>query len=332
MPVNFCTPLMSATNISGRRIFLTGGAGFIASHLIERLIENNRITVFDNNKRNALKDSSARTHRNLSIVEGDVRRREDIAAAIGDCDTVIHCAAIAGIDSVGRSPLDTMEVNLMGTYNLLEIIKERKLTRVVDFSTSEVYGPYIYRGTENDLTSQGPVGQTRWTYAVSKLAAEHLSHTYHHKYGLPVVSVRPFNIYGPRQVGEGAIQKFIIGAVKNEDLVINGEGSQIRAWCYVSDFVDAVLNCLERDAAVGEVFNIGNPKTGITISELAQAIIRLSGSSSRVIHREALGADVEVRVPSIEKAERLLGYNPKVDLATGILSTIEWFRAHAGSP
>lgn len=313
--------------IQGRKIFLTGGAGFIASHLCEQLADQNQIIVFDNNKRNALKDASVKDHPNLTIVQGDIRDPQQIADAFGDSDTVIHCAAIAGIDSVGQSPVDTMEVNLMGTYNLLNVTKDKKLKCLIDFSTSEVYGPHIYKGTEQYLTSQGPVGKVRWTYAVSKLAAEHLSHAFHAEYGLPIVSVRPFNVYGPRQVGEGAIQRFIISAVKNADIVINGDGSQIRAWCFIDDFVDAILRCLVEPSAVGEVFNIGTPQAAISIHELAKMVIAMSGSSSKVLHRPALEADVHVRVPSIDKAKELLGYEPKVDLAEGIERTIEWYRS-----
>lgn len=308
------------------KILITGGAGFIGSHLCQALASDHEIVVFDSLKRDSLKNSPAHGHANIHLIQGDIRNRADVAKAVGDCEVIIHCAAIAGIDSVGRSPLDTMDVNLMGSHNLLDVARDRKIKRFIQFSTSEVYGPYIYKGTESDLTSQGPVGQMRWTYAVSKLAAEHYAFCFHRQYNLPVVSVRPFNVYGPGQVGEGAIQKFIKSAVENKDIEMYGDGTQIRAWCYISDFVDAILRCLKTDEAVGNAFNIGNPQTGIAIQELAQLVIALANSSSKIIWKKALSADVEVRVPSIEKAQKMLGFKPKVNLAEGIRNTIDWFR------
>lgn len=309
------------------KILITGGGGFIGSHLCEVLVKDFKIVVFDSLKRNALKSSSVHNHPHIELIQGDIRSLSDLERAARDVSAVIHCAAIAGIDSVGVNPLDTLEVNLMGTQNLLQAVKGKKLSRFIQFSTSEVYGPYIYKGTENDLTSQGPTKQVRWTYAVSKLAAEHLAFAYHTQHGLPVVSVRPFNIYGPRQVGEGAIQKFIQNAVENKDLMINGDGTQIRSWCFISDFVDGVIRCLRDDRAVGETFNIGNPQAAMSTAELAQKIIGLAESKSVIKYRPGLEADVEVRVPSTEKAKNSLGYAAKVDLTTGIRQTLAWYRS-----
>ena len=200
------------------------------------------------------------------------------------------------------------------------------IERFIDFSTSEVFGSYAYRVREGDVTSLGAVGEARWTYAVSKLATEHLAHNYYMQYGLPACSIRPFNIYGPGQVGEGAIHRFIVRALRGEDLEIHNDGSQIRAWCYVDDIVDAVLLCLERAEAVGKAFNIGNPRSVCTIYDLARQIVRLTGSRSQLRFVEWAHTDVELRVPNIDKARALLGYEPKVDLEEGLLRTIEWYR------
>ncbi|MEF3254106.1 MAG: NAD-dependent epimerase/dehydratase family protein, partial [Deferribacterales bacterium] len=179
---------------------------------------------------------------------------------------------------------------------------------------------------ENTSTNLQPVGEARWTYSVSKLAGEHLIHSYHTQYGLRAVSVRPFNIYGPGQVGEGAIHQFIVRAIKNEPLIIHGEGDQIRSWCYIDDLVDALILCLENEKAIGEVFNIGNPKGTITILSLAEKVIQLANSSSQIIHVPKTYVDVELRIPSIEKARTLLGFEPKVDLNEGIRRTIKWYK------
>jgi nucleoside-diphosphate-sugar epimerase len=205
-------------------------------------------------------------------------------------------------------------------------VKEGSIQRFIDFSTSEVFGTYAYKVTEGDVTSLGAVGEARWTYAVSKLATEHLAHNYRIEYGLPALSIRPFNIYGPGQVGEGAIHRFVVKALRGEDLEIHNEGSQIRAWCYIDDIVEAVLLGLERPEAVGQAFNVGNSRSVCTIYDLARHVIRLSGSKSKLVFVQWPFADVELRIPNIDKARRLLGYEPKVDLDEGLLRTIQWYR------
>ena len=172
----------------------------------------------------------------------------------------------------------------------------------------------------------GAVGEARWTYAISKLAGEHLAHSYYKEFGLPVISLRPFNIYGPGQVGEGAIHAFVTRALKNEDILIHGDGDQIRSWCYVDDIVDGILLCLEKREAIGEVFNIGNPKGTITILSLAQKIVDICESKSKIVFVPKSYIDVELRIPRIEKAKKILGYEPKIDLDKGIKRTIEWYK------
>jgi nucleoside-diphosphate-sugar epimerase len=248
------------------------------------------------------------------------------------CEAIIHLAAIAGVDTVLRMPVSTMRVNILGTFNVLEAALEAGgVQRLIDFSTSEVFGTYAYNVREGDVTSLGAVGEARWTYAVSKLATEHLAHNYHREYGLPTVSIRPFNIYGPGQVGEGAIHRFIVQALKGEPITIHNDGSQIRAWCYVDDIVDGILACLERPEAIGHAFNIGNPRSVVTIYNLAEQVINLSGSSSTIQFVEWNKADVELRIPNIEKARRLLGYEPRVNLEDGLKRTIEWYQGRMSS-
>jgi UDP-glucose 4-epimerase len=188
-------------------IFVTGGAGFIASHLIERIVGEHQVTVFDNLHRNAMKFANFEGHSNFTFIQGDVLDAETLSKAMAGADICVHAAAIAGIYSVGESLTVTMKVNLIGAYNALEGSAANKVRRFIDFSTSEVYGPFVYRGKETDQTSLGPVGERRWIYAVSKLAGEHFAHAYGEDEKFEVVTVRPFNVYGPRQVGEGAIQQ-----------------------------------------------------------------------------------------------------------------------------
>jgi nucleoside-diphosphate-sugar epimerase len=265
----------------------------------------------------------------VEFFEGDVLDAASVSKAMEGADFVVHCAAIAGVDTVLESPVRTMRVNLLGTINVLEAAhKLSNLERFVDFSTSEVFGTHAYKVEETHITSQGSVGEARWTYAVSKLAGEYLSHSYYHEFRLPAVTVRPFNIYGPNQVGVGAIHHFIRRALINQDIEIHGDGSQIRAWCYITDIIDALLLILDKPEAVGQVFNIGNPRSTVTIYDLAKHVLRISGSKSNMVFRPINYVDVEIRVPSIEKGRSLLGFDPKVDLEDGLKATIDWYRIH----
>ena len=315
------------TALEGSRVLITGGAGFIGSHLIERLVPANRVVVFDNFHRDALTSSGLARRPEVEVQKGDVLDQDALRRAVKGCDAVVHLASIAGVDTVLKNPVLTMKVSLLGTYHALEAAREAGgVRRFVDFSTSEVFGRYAYQVTEFDATTLGAVGEARWTYAVAKLATEHLAMNYCKQYGLPTCSIRPFNIYGPRQVGEGAVHHFIVRALKGEPLVVHNDGSQIRAWCYVDDIVDGILACLQRDEAVGHAFNLGNPRSTVTIYNLAREILRLSSSGSRIVFEKWPHADVEIRVPSVEKAREILGYQAKVDLEEGLLRTIQWYR------
>ena len=221
-----------------------------------------------------------------------------------------------------------MRVNVVGTYNALEaaLASRDTIERVVEFSTSEVFGQHAFNVSEAQVTTIGSVGEARWTYAVSKLAGEHMSHAYHSELGLPTVSVRPFNIYGPGQIGGGAIRAFIEAALAGGDLTIHGDGSQIRAWTYVDDMVRGVLLALEHPNAVGESFNIGNPRSAVTIFDLAQRIKRLSGCTGEITFQPLHYVDVELRIPNADKARELLGFDAEVELDDGLARTIAWYR------
>ena len=314
--------------VEGWTIVLTGGAGFIGTSLALRLVEKNRVVLFDNFHRDALaREPGLANHPNLRVVKGDVCDRAAVDEVVEGADAVLHLAAIAGVDTVMKHPVTTMKVSLLGTSNVLEAAwKTGTVKRFVDFSTSEVFGRYAYNVGEGDVTQLGAVGEARWTYAVSKLATEHLAHTYYKEHGFPTVTVRPFNIFGPRQVGEGAIHHFILRALRNEPLTVHNDGSQIRSWCFVDDIVEGVLLTLERAEAVGHVFNIGNPRSTVTIHHLARDVVRLSGSTSDIRFVTWPYPDVELRVPNIDKARTLLGYEPRIDLEEGLDRTIAWYR------
>ncbi len=314
--------------IENKVIFITGGAGFIANTLIKYYVEKNKIIVYDNFHRDTLTDSGLGSHPNVTIVKGDVLDLPFLTASMKGADIVVHAAGIAGIDTVIKDPVRTMSVNMIGTANALEAAKVNGVSeRFIDFSTSEIFGSHAFKSTEEDTAVSGSVGEARWVYAVSKLAGEHLAHAYYKQYNLPVVTVRPFNVYGPGQTGEGALQIFIKKALKNEDIFIYGDGTAIRAWCYVTDFVDCLIRCIEDPKAIGESFNLGNQRTVITTLGLAEAVCRVLKSDSKIYYKDALSADIEMRIPSVKKTKEVLGFEAKVDLEEGILKTAEYFKS-----
>jgi UDP-glucose 4-epimerase len=313
--------------IENKKIFITGGAGFIGSTLTGRLINANQIVVYDNMTRNAMQSQPFRDHPNLTVIEGDILDYDHLVRSMKGADLVVHCAAIAGINTVIKKPVTTMRVNMVGSANVLEAASSLdRCDRVVCFSTSEVFGTHGFQSAETDKTVMGVVGEARWTYAVSKLAEEHLAFAYFHERGLPTTAVRPFNVYGPGQVGEGAVRIFIEQALAGETIQIHGDGTQIRAWCFVDDMVDGVLLAMSHPNAVGESFNIGNQRAVVTIYGLANTVVRVLASSSAIEFVRKDYVDVELRVPSVRKAEDLLGYEARVDLEDGILRTANYYR------
>jgi UDP-glucose 4-epimerase len=318
--------------LQGKRVLITGGAGFIGSTLARRLVDDNRVVLFDNLTRDALQHTDLASHPNVEIVAGDILDGEALGRAAHGATHIVHMAAIAGVDSVLKSPVRTMRVNLLGTANVLEAAADSAdtLERFVDFSTSEVFGRHAYKVEETHETSGGSVGEARWTYAVSKLAGEYLAHSYFDEMRLPTAVVRPFNIYGPNQVGSGAIHHFTVRGLSGEDLIIHGDGSQIRAWCYIDDIVAAVLEILESPAAIGQAFNIGNPRSVCTTYDLALRIRRLTGERSRLVFRPLHYSDVEIRIPDITKSRELLRWEPQVDLDEGLERTLAWYRGKLG--
>jgi UDP-glucose 4-epimerase len=315
--------------IRGKRILITGGAGFIGTTLARRLVDENDVVALDNLHRDALSGTDLAEHPRFELHQADVLDAEAVRELAAGATHVVHCAGIAGVDTVLESPVRTMRVNLIGTYNVLEaaLATRNTVERFVEFSTSEVFGTHAVNAREGSVTTIGSVGEARWTYAVSKLAGEHLAHAYHDELALPAVTLRPFNVYGPGQIGGGAIRAFIEAALAGRDLTIHGDGSQIRAWCYVDDMVRAVLLCLEHPQAVGQSFNVGNARSAATIYDLARRVKRLTGCPGEIVFQPLHYADVEIRIPNVEKAREVLGFEAQVELDEGLERTIAWYRA-----
>jgi UDP-glucose 4-epimerase len=319
--------------LTGKRIVITGGAGFIGTTLARMLVDENDVVALDNLHRDSLTGTALAEHPRFEFVNGDVLDADHLREVVQGATHLVHAAAIAGVDTVIESPVRTMRVNLIGTYNALEAAlgTQHTIERVIEFSTSEVFGTYAYKVDEEHVTTQGSVGEARWTYAVSKLAGEHMARAYYDELALPTVSFRPFNVFGPGQIGGGAIRAFIETALAGGDLVIHGDGSQIRAWCYVDDMVEALLLALEHPNAVGESFNIGNARSAVTIYDLAQRVKRLTGCPGDIVFQPLHYTDVELRVPNVDKARRLLGFEAGVELDDGLARTIAWYRERLGA-
>jgi nucleoside-diphosphate-sugar epimerase len=320
---------VTAVPLQGKRIFITGGAGFIGTTLAQQLVDENEVVALDNLHRDALSATDLADHPNFTLHEADVLDAEAVKELARGATHIVHCAAIAGVDTVLASPVRTMRVNLIGTYNVLEaaVATEDTLERLIDFSTSEVFGTHAYNVREGQVSTIGSVGEARWTYAVSKLAGEHMAHAYHDELRVPTVTVRPFNVYGPGQIGGGAIRAFIEAALGGNDLTVRGDGAQIRAWCYVDDMVEAALLCLEHPSAIGQSFNIGNPRSAVTIFDLAQRIKRITGCPGEIVFAPLEYVDVELRIPNVEKAREEIGFDAVVELDDGLERTVAWYRS-----
>lgn len=311
----------------GERILITGGAGFLGSALAGRLCERCAVVILDVLKRDALKHTGLVERGRVTLIRGDVLDAGELAAALRGCRRVVHMASVAGVSAVEADPAGAMQTAIEGTANLLRVCGETPdLKRVVILSSSEVYGSYAKDSREDDATISENATGARWSYARGKLAAERMALDRHRQVGLPVAVVRPFNVYGPGQVGEGAVHTFVTRALSGLPLEIYNGGQQVRAWCYVDDLVEGLLRVLFDQQAIGRVFNLGNPDCALTIQELAERIVSLSGSSSEIRAGTRPGPDVVMRTPDISRARRLLGFSPGVGLDLGLGRTLDWYR------
>ena len=319
------TDLLAARDTRPRYV-ITGGAGFIGSHIAERLADSADLVLFDSLRRNSLESTDLATLPSVELVEGDIRDRDAVLNVVRGADAVFHLAAIAGVSSYYNEPEATLRVNIEGTANVVDAAVAAGIPRLLYLSTSEVHGPQARDVDEESPCAIGPSSDRRWVYATSKLAGEHLVLRGGETHGFAATVLRPFNIYGPRQTGEGAIRNFCVAAARGDRLTVYGDGSAVRAWCYVDDFVDAALLALDSLAAAGQIFNIGNPAARATTTELAATVASLV-PSVQVESEEVSRAEVAYRTPVIAKARELLGFEPAVSLHEGLERTLEWTRS-----
>jgi UDP-glucose 4-epimerase len=316
--------------IRGKTIFITGGSGFIGCSLAEKLADDNNLILLDLTFRNKpIEFTGLLRHPNVRTVEGNLLNGIDLRSLCQEADMVVHAAALVGVNRVCNAGRETLETNYVGTSRLLQALDgSKKLQRLIYFSTSEVFGVNSFRVDENSTPTVGPIAEARWSYAIAKLAGEHLVKAYSRETGMPISIIRPFNVFGPRRTGDHALLRFILNALTGKAVQVHGDGSQIRSWCYIEDFCSALLLMLERPEAVGEDFNIGNPVNTLTIYDLARKVIELCGTDVPIAFVEHPFPDISIRVPSLAKAQSLLGYKPRYDLETAVSLTIDWYREH----
>ncbi|MBZ0270930.1 NAD-dependent epimerase/dehydratase family protein [bacterium] len=317
------------TRKSAGRLFITGGAGFLGAAIAARASKTWDVTVFDNFARDSLRFLDRPVAARLHVVRGDVGSRASLTEAAAGADVILHLAAIAGVPRYYEAPYDVMRVNLRGTMNLLDAVESSPPKRLIYFSTSEVYGDKARNANEDNALVAGHYAEPRWVYAVSKIAAEKAAFMWGRQNGVDVTSLRPFNVFGPGQTGDGAVHDMILSALYGQDVVVHGGGRQRRAWCYLDDFVDAAMASLVAENIAGEAINVGNPENDVSVRELADIILKLVDGRSALRDETHFGADVKDRSPNIDKARRLLGFEPRVDLRSGLKKTIDWYRAHA---
>lgn len=308
------------------KVLVTGGAGFIGSHLCDALLAGGHEAVaLDDLSTGSLANlTRLRSNPGLTFVQADVRDEAAVAAAMGSCDAVIHLAARIGLKIIVASPLDTIEVNARGTEVVLAAAARRRLPTLIA-STSEVYGlASKYPSEETDPICFGSPTIGRWSYACAKAYDEFYALALHRERQLPVAVVRLFNTVGPRQTGRYGmvIPRFVRQALDGEPLTVYGDGTQTRCFCHVKDVVAGLIAMLARiDRTAGQVINLGNPQE-TSIEALARLVIEITGSSSEPRHvpfDEAYPAGFEEimrRVPDISKAHRLLDFTPSADLAS----------------
>ena len=303
------------------RYLVTGGAGFIGSHLIESLINRaDQVVVLDNLSTGSSKNLSKVADK-ITIHNGSILDQQLVDKLVADCDYVIHLAAALGVFNIVNKPLESLKTNLQGSEIILQAAdKYRKPVLIA--STSEIYGKNekVPLNEEDDRIIGHPL-KSRWSYSEAKAVDESLAYFYHLENKLPVRIVRFFNTVGPRQVGHYGmvVPRFIEAALKNEPLSIYGSGEQIRCFCHISDVIRALLLVIDSDQAVGEVFNIGNNQQS-SINQLAERVISLLGSKSKIEKIPYADAypqgfeDMQRRVPDISKIKRVLGWSPQLDL------------------
>lgn len=320
------------SNTNKTLVFITGGAGFIGSHLTERLVKMNyKVKIYDNLTRNAIQYTDILKNPDVQFMQGDILDFEKLTKEMQGANIVIHLAAIAGVSNYYKYPARTLKTNLIGTYNVLEAMIKNNIFRLIEMSTSEVFGTEVVDANENGYLRVGPPHDKRWSYACSKIGGEQLIYRYSEEYNWTSTIVRPFNIYGPRQIGEGAISNFCRQVIENKNIKIEGTGSSMRSWCYISDFIEALALIIEKPHNSVECFNVGNSWTSAANLLIAEMIIEYGRKYYKedlktvIEHVPMNYTDIKVRYPNTEKINKFYNWTPKINLNEGVFRTFKWF-------
>lgn len=317
--------------MNDENIVVTGGCGFIGSHLVEKmLIQGNKVTVFDKICKNQA--INFENSKNLTIIQGDIRDKEALKKVLTkDVQKVFHLSAVVGVKNYCADPLGVIDINVGGTRNVLELAQKNEI-KVLFTSTSEIYGKnQKVPWSENDDRVLGNTTIDRWSYSTSKAICEHMIFGMHKNLGLPSTIVRFFNVYGPGQAPYFVISQSIYKVLKGEQPLLYDKGSQSRCFTFVEDAVEGMLIVANTSKANGQVFNIGNNKETM-ISEVIKLIIEMSGeiitwkNFDTKKHYGNQYEDITRRVPDVSKAKRILGWEAKTSLKTGIRKTIGWVK------
>ncbi|MFB0523895.1 MAG: SDR family NAD(P)-dependent oxidoreductase [Phycisphaerae bacterium] len=314
------------------KALVTGGAGFIGSHLAERLLaDGNKVVVIDDLSTGSLKNiETFKNKPEFRFVQGDIRDAKLMETLAEQCDVIFHLAAAVGVKLIADDPVHTIETNITGTEVVLEAAHKFG-RKVLIASSSEVYGKNEAAAfREDDDIVLGSTSLSRWSYACSKAIDEFLGQAFYQQYGLKVVIGRFFNTIGPRQTGRYGmvVPRFVQWALRNEPVLIYGTGKQKRCFCYIADLVEAVTKLMNCEQAAGKIYNIGSTEE-ITIEGLADKIIEMTESSSKkkyVAYEVAYGRPIEDmmrRVPSMERIKKTIAWEPKTSLTEALRVIIE---------
>ena len=315
------------------RVLITGGAGFIGSHLADALLaQGDTVTILDNLTTGS-RTNIAHIENQITIHRGDIRDESLVNSLVKEADLVLHMAAALGVKNIMENTVESVSINFTGSDVVLKAATEHK-KRLLIASTSEIYGknPQQPLNEESDRVVGAPQ-KIRWTYSDAKALEEAIAHTLHRTHGLKVTTVRFFNTVGPRQTGQYGmvLPRFVQQALNNEDITIYDDGSQSRVFCHVDDAVRAVLALVKDDSTIGDYFNIGGVGE-VTIKELAERIIARTGSSSKLVSipfDQAYGAgfeDMQRRVPDISKVKAKIGWSPEHNLDSIIDSVAAYLK------
>jgi NAD dependent epimerase/dehydratase len=317
------------TSWKGAEVLVTGAGGFIGSHLVERLLALGAIVtafVRYNSRNNAgVLELLGEKKRELRIVSGDIRELDTVRSVVRDAEIVFHLAALVGIPYSYSHPHEVLEVNTMGTLNVLTAAKDHRLHKVVVTSTSEVYGSAIYVPMDENHPKQ-----SQSPYAASKIAADAVALSFYNSFELPVTIVRPFNTYGPRQSDRAIIPAIIYQALIKKEVLI-GNTAPTRDFTFVADTVDGLIRVGESDQAVGQEINLGSGRE-ISIADLTTKIAASVGDEIKIRQVEERirpkGSEVTRLLSQNSKAKQLVGWEPRVDLEHGLSLTVDWIRNH----